>query len=171
MMMGKDGNSVGHDILASIGQFNLIFIGSLLIGAVSALLISFMLKRQSSHKETSQREAVEEELVENREEREEQIAAKKRMDENREAQAMNAEVAMMLVCPWVAYLISEGLGLSGIVAILTNGVVLQIYANPNLSKGAKNVLKLGYETFAYAFETLVFLFLGIGLTAFNHPYK
>jgi sodium/hydrogen exchanger 8 len=45
MMMGKDGNSVGHDILASIGQFNLIFIGSLLIGAVSALLISFMLKR------------------------------------------------------------------------------------------------------------------------------
>ena len=46
------------------------------------------------------------------------------MDENNEAKAMNAEVAMMLVCPWVAYLISEGLGLSGIVAILTNGVVL-----------------------------------------------
>lgn len=53
MMMGKDGNSVGHDILASIGQFNLIFIGSLLIGAVSALLISFMLKRQSSHKDNN----------------------------------------------------------------------------------------------------------------------
>lgn len=78
---------------------------------------------------------------------------------------------MMLVCPWVSYLIAEGLSLSGIVAILVNGVVLSLYANPNLSLGAKSVLKLGYETFAYAFETLVFLFLGIGLTAFNHPYK
>ena len=41
--------------------------------------------------------------MEKKEAREERIAAKKRMDENREAQAMNAEVAMMLVCPWVAY--------------------------------------------------------------------
>jgi NhaP-type Na+/H+ or K+/H+ antiporter len=62
--------------------------------------------------------------MENKEAREDRIAAKKRMDENNEAKAMNAEVAMMLVCPWVAYLISEGLGLSGIVAILTNGVAL-----------------------------------------------
>ena len=45
MMMGNDGRSTGHEIVASIGQFSLIFVGSLLIGAVSALLISFMLKR------------------------------------------------------------------------------------------------------------------------------
>jgi len=39
----------------------------------------------------------------------------------------------MVACPWLSYFISEGLMLSGIVAILTNGVVLQIYANPNIS--------------------------------------
>ena len=78
---------------------------------------------------------------------------------------------MMLFCPWISYLISEGLELSGIVAILTNGVVLKLYANPNISEGSKKVLSLGYETIAYTFETIVFLFIGIGLTAFNHPFK
>ena len=51
MKAGKDGKSAGSEIFSSIGQFTLIFIGSLLIGAVSALLISFMLKRQASHKD------------------------------------------------------------------------------------------------------------------------
>lgn len=29
---------------------------------------------------------------------------------------------------------------------------------------------MGYETIAYSAETLVFIFLGMGLFAFNHPY-
>jgi sodium/hydrogen exchanger 8 len=41
---------------------------------------------------------------------------------------MNSEVSMMIMCPWVSYLIADGLGLSGIVAILTNGIFLNIYA-------------------------------------------
>lgn len=75
------------------------------------------------------------------------------------------------MCPWVSYLIAEGLELSGIVSILTNGVFLQSYATPNISTAAKQVIKMGYETIAYSSETLVFLFLGIGLAAFNHPYE
>jgi len=78
---------------------------------------------------------------------------------------------MMLLCPWVSYLIAEGLKLSGIVSILTNGVFLSYYATPNVSPAAKKVLKMGYETIAYSAETVVFLFLGIGLFAFNHPYE
>ena len=78
---------------------------------------------------------------------------------------------MMLLCPWVSYLIAEGLKLSGIVSILTNGVFLSYYATPNISPAAKKVIKMGYETIAYSAETVVFLFLGIGLFAFNHPYK
>ena len=77
----------------------------------------------------------------------------------------------MLLCPWVCYLIAEGLELSGIVAILMNGVFLNYYATPNISPAAKKVLKMGYETFAYATETMVFIFLGIGLFAFDHPYS
>jgi NhaP-type Na+/H+ or K+/H+ antiporter len=40
---------------------------------------------------------------------------------------------MMLLCPWVAYLIAEGLKLSGIVSILVNGIFLSYYAEPNIT--------------------------------------
>ena len=72
----------------------------------------------------------------------------------------------MVVSPWVTYLIADGLGLSGIVAILTNGLFLALYAAPNVSRGSRKVLKIAYETLAYIFETLVFIFLGIGIFAF-----
>jgi sodium/hydrogen exchanger 8 len=76
----------------------------------------------------------------------------------------------MILCPWVSYLIAEGLELSGIVSILVNGIFLSYYAEPNISTPSKKVLKTGYETVAYSAETLVFIFLGSGLFAFNHPY-
>ena len=84
---------------------------------------------------------------------------------------MLTEISLMILCPWVSYLIAEGLKLSGIVSILTNGVFLSYYATPNISPAAKKVLGLCYETIAISAEQLVFLFLGIGMFAFNHPYK
>ena len=76
---------------------------------------------------------------------------------------------MMILGPWVAYLVADGLELSGIVAILTNGLFLNMYAAPNISKGSRKVLMICYETIAYSAETLVFIFLGIGVFAFDHP--
>jgi sodium/hydrogen exchanger 8 len=73
------------------------------------------------------------------------------------------------MAPWVTYLIADGMGLSGIVAILINGVFLQIYAAPNISRASRKVLKIAYESIAYSAEILVFIFLGIGIFAFNHP--
>ena len=63
-------------------------------------------------------------------------------------QNVTTEISMMLLCPYVSYLIAEGLKLSGIVSILTNGIFLQYYATPNISPAAKKVLKMGYETIA-----------------------
>mmetsp|Transcript_8287 Transcript_8287/g.7684 ORF Transcript_8287/g.7684 Transcript_8287/m.7684 type:complete len:85 (+) Transcript_8287:958-1212(+) len=83
---------------------------------------------------------------------------------------VNTEISMMLLCPWVAYLIAEGLELSGIVSILVNGIILSYYAEPNITIQSAKVLKAGYQAIAYAAETLVFIFLGMGLFAFNHPY-
>ena len=76
---------------------------------------------------------------------------------------------MMILGPWISYLVADGLELSGIVAILTHGVFLNIYAAPNISKGSRRVLSIAYETIAYSSETLVFIFLGIGVFAFDHP--
>ena len=78
---------------------------------------------------------------------------------------------MMIMCPWVSYLIADGLGLSGIVAILTNGLFLNVYASPNISRSSRKVIKIAYETIAYSAETLVFIFLGIGVFAFDHPME
>jgi NhaP-type Na+/H+ or K+/H+ antiporter len=77
---------------------------------------------------------------------------------------------MMIMSPWVCYLVADGFKLSGIVAILTNGLFLNLYAAPNISRGSRRVLKISYETIAFSAETLVFVFLGIGLFAFDHPF-
>jgi len=78
---------------------------------------------------------------------------------------------MMILSPWICYLVADGLKLSGIVAIMTNGIFLNLYAAPNISRGSRRVLKITYETIAYSAETLVFVFLGIGVFAFDHPMK
>jgi NhaP-type Na+/H+ or K+/H+ antiporter len=67
MMVGDDGKSAGDEILSAIGSFFLIFTGSLVIGAVSALLIAFVLKRQNSHalEAAAVRKEQEEELIQN----------------------------------------------------------------------------------------------------------
>lgn len=87
-----------------------------------------------------------------------------------EQQAFNSEISTMILSPWVCYLVADGLEMSGIVAILTNGLFLNLYAAPNISRGSRKVLKISYETIAFSAETLVFVFLGIGLFAFDHPF-
>ena len=45
VMAGTGDKTTSEEVFDSIAQFLLIFVGSLLIGAVSALLIAFILKR------------------------------------------------------------------------------------------------------------------------------
>lgn len=47
---------------------------------------------------------------------------------------------------------------------------MSYYAAPNISPSAKKVITTVYEVMAYATETLVFLFLGIGVFAFDNPF-
>jgi len=49
MQAGTDGKAPVDEILSSVGTFCLIFLGSIVIGTVTALLVAFVLKRQSSH--------------------------------------------------------------------------------------------------------------------------
>ena len=84
---------------------------------------------------------------------------------------MNNEISIMVLCPWVSYLIAEGLKCSGIVSILINGVFLAQYVAPNLSKTSKKVIKAGYETVAWGAESIVFLFIGIGIFAIDKPFE
>jgi sodium/hydrogen exchanger 8 len=75
----------------------------------------------------------------------------------------------MILAPWVSYIAAGSFKLSGIVSILTNGVFLSYYAKPNISLQSIKILKTVYEVVAYISETIVFLFLGIGCFAIDHP--
>jgi len=77
----------------------------------------------------------------------------------------------MLIAPYVCYLIAEGLELSGIVSILVNGIFLNYYATPNIVRQSRKVIKIAVDTVAFVTESMVFLFLGIGVFAIKHPFK
>jgi NhaP-type Na+/H+ or K+/H+ antiporter len=79
------------------------------------------------------------------------------------------QTLLIIITPWIGYLLAEGLELSGIVSILCTGVFLHIYAAPNIPKDTRKALHTGVETAVYTCETLVFLFLGLGVFAFKHP--
>ena len=89
---------------------------------MTALIVAFILKRQSTY--SFERIIQEEALTKN----------KKQLEEE---QNLNSEISIMIMCPWVCYLIADGLELSGIVAIMTNGIFLNYYATPNVTKGSK----------------------------------
>ena len=78
---------------------------------------------------------------------------------------------MMITSPLVAYFVAGGFKLSGIVSILINGVFLNYYARPNISTAASKIVKMLYEVIAHSAETVVFLFLGIGIFAIPNPFK
>ena len=83
-------------------------------------------------------------------------------------QNLSYDLSIMILSPWVTYLIADGAKLSGIVAILTNGIFLNLYSAPNVNRVSRKVLKVAIETLAYSAETIVFLFLGMGIFSFQH---
>lgn len=80
------------------------------------------------------------------------------------------EVGFMMGCPYLTYLMAQGLKLSGIVAILINGIILATYANSSLTETSLETVRKSWHGMAYTFETAVFLFLGLGMFGFDHPY-
>ena len=148
--MGLDPTQTpSQQVIGAIGKFFLIFIGSVVIGAMTALIASFMQKRQSTYHSSSDK------VTERKHGQEEEIST---------------EISMILMCPWVCYLIADGLELSGIVAILTNGIVLNYYGTPNVNEQSRQVIKMTVESLAYTTETMVFIFLGIGVFTFSDKY-
>lgn len=157
MSAGQGDHTTGQEILIASGSFCLIFIGSLFLGAVFALLISFILKRQASYAGDSPQSSTSQ--ITNRQ----RVLAQK--------QQVLTEISMMITGPLLSYFIASGLNMSGIVSILTNGVFLNYYAKPNITLGARKIVKMLYEVIAQGAEMIVFLFLGIGIFAIPKPFE
>lgn len=83
----------------------------------------------------------------------------------------NVEATAVIFGPWISYLISEGLGMNGTVSILFCGIFMARYTTPNLSTNTQLMIRKCYSVISYAAETLVFIFLGMGLFSFNLAFK
>eukprot|EP01028_Stygiella_incarcerata_P013430 TRINITY_DN82303_c0_g1_i1.p1 TRINITY_DN82303_c0_g1~~TRINITY_DN82303_c0_g1_i1.p1 ORF type:complete len:659 (+),score=180.15 TRINITY_DN82303_c0_g1_i1:97-1977(+) len=78
------------------------------------------------------------------------------------------ELSTLLLLAYVPYLIAEMVKLSGIMCILTTGVVMAYYVKPNLSVVNQSMSSDVFRVLAFISETLVFAYLGLAVFAFDH---
>lgn len=53
---GEDQKSAVHEVFSASGKFFIIFIGSVVIGTMTAMIVAFIVKRQSSYETGNKRE-------------------------------------------------------------------------------------------------------------------
>jgi NhaP-type Na+/H+ or K+/H+ antiporter len=80
------------------------------------------------------------------------------------------EFTLLLIACYTTYLLGEGLKLSGILAILSNGLVNSHYTHFNLSQSSQTAAHLMFKTLAYICETIVFAYLGLAVFTFRHEF-
>uniref|UniRef100_V9IC16 Sodium/hydrogen exchanger n=1 Tax=Apis cerana TaxID=7461 RepID=V9IC16_APICE len=78
------------------------------------------------------------------------------------------EFGLMLVFTYAPYVLAEGIQLSGIMAILFNGIVMSHYTHFNLSTVTQITMQQTMRTLAFIAETCVFAYLGLALFSFRH---
>ncbi|UYV81192.1 SLC9A8 [Cordylochernes scorpioides] len=82
------------------------------------------------------------------------------------------ELGIMLIFSYAPYGLAEGLHLSGIMAILFNGVVMSHYTHFNLSPVTQITMQQTLRTLAFIAEAMVFAYLGLAIFSFKliiHP--
>ncbi len=81
---------------------------------------------------------------------------------------MTQSLSVFLIIPWLCYLISEIVSLSGIVSIMFCGVAMGHYAMENVSTQAKQNTQEIYHAIASNCESLAFIFIGVSVFGFHH---
>lgn len=75
----------------------------------------------------------------------------------------NFEVSVLLIAAYTSYLVAEGLGLSGIVAILFAGIVMAQYATLSMSHEANHGSEFVFRILASTSEMFVFVYIGLSV--------
>jgi NhaP-type Na+/H+ or K+/H+ antiporter len=76
------------------------------------------------------------------------------------------ETLLIFLFGYAAYLISDLLHMSGIISLLTSGVIMAHYAWYSLSPQGKNVSSLSFQVLGFLAEAFVFAYLGLSLFAY-----
>jgi len=75
----------------------------------------------------------------------------------------NLECCLFVLFPYLSYMLAEGLGLSGIVAILFCGIVMKHYTFSNLSENSQTFTAGFFELISSLAETFVFIYMGLDI--------
>ncbi|KAJ4758699.1 Sodium/hydrogen exchanger [Rhynchospora pubera] len=68
-------------------------------------------------------------------------------------------------------MLSEGLGLSGIVSILFTGIVMKRYTVPNLSESSQQFVTAFFHLLSSLAETFVFIYMGFDISLERHSWS
>jgi len=120
-------------------QFVVIFGGSMLIGAAYGVLSSLAYKYLKLTKHDEEGQQIDNKFV---------------------------ELGMSFIFPWSGYFTAEALSLSGIVAILSTGMVMASFTRHVMSDEAGQLSSDVYKGVATIAETFVFVYLGMALITF-----
>jgi sodium/hydrogen exchanger 8 len=78
------------------------------------------------------------------------------------------EIALVACVPYGAWMLSDGIHLSGIVAVLTCGIGMSHWTQPNVSLAAHEFTFKFFKVLALLSETLVFVALGVAVAITQH---
>ncbi|MCH98776.1 sodium/hydrogen exchanger 6-like, partial [Trifolium medium] len=83
----------------------------------------------------------------------------------------NLESCLFVLFPYFSYMLSEGLGLSGIVSILFTGIVMKHYAYSNLSQSSQRFVSAFFELISSLAETFIFIYMGFDIAMEQHSWS
>ncbi|KAJ8041229.1 Sodium/hydrogen exchanger 8 [Holothuria leucospilota] len=81
------------------------------------------------------------------------------------------ELGTMLIFSYLPYFLSEGVKLSGIMAVLFAGITMSHYTHFNLSPVNQITVQQTFRSLAFLAETCVFAYLGLAIPTFNHRFE
>ena len=75
----------------------------------------------------------------------------------------HADAAIMLICPFVAFLFAEALSLSGYIVLITLVFLLKLYAKPNIQSEKIEFLNVCLVSISHLFKQVAFILMGLSL--------
>lgn len=94
-------------------------------------------------------------------------------DEALEERRESYDILLMLLVPYVAFLIAESINLSGYIVLILSGFFLNLYGTPNMERDRADSLGNILQAMSYASKNLAYLCMGISfplrITATDDP--
>ncbi|XP_024526020.1 sodium/hydrogen exchanger 6 [Selaginella moellendorffii] len=83
----------------------------------------------------------------------------------------NLECCLFVLFPYFSFMLAEGLGLSGIIAILFCGILMKHYAFQNLSEPAQAFTRGFFQLISSLAETFLFIYMGLDIATESHTWS